>query len=98
MKCRAGGECELVSREIVYTEKAPGVAQCLKCSTVYQADNWRPRHCDHCNKDWGESLHDPCLGTIEGANEVCCGHGDPDKAYANFNDGRHLRGSDLPWL
>jgi hypothetical protein len=81
-----GGECELVSRGELL--QRPGVAQCLKCSTVYEANGWVPRTCPHCQMAYGESLHDPCLGMIPGAVEACCGHGDESKRYVTFSDGR----------
>jgi hypothetical protein len=58
-----------------------GIAQCVDCSQVYEATGWRERVCDHCRLPYGESLHDPCLGTLEGVTEACCGHGDPSRAY-----------------
>lgn len=79
--CRLGGSCELVSREALLGK--PAVAQCVKCSLVYEAASWRLRHCDHCGLDWGESLHDPCLGELPGVAAACCGHGDESKRYVN---------------
>lgn len=94
--CNLGGKCDLRTREIVYGDKAPGVAQCLNCSEVKEPtpEGWQSRHCDACNRDWGESLHDPCLGFVEGACEACCGHGDDLKAYVSYRDGRRLEGPD----
>ena len=80
-RCSKGGECDLRSREVMYGDLAPGVGQCLKCSTVYEATGWRPRTCQHCGLEWGESLHDPCIGTIPDCRGACCGHGDPTKRY-----------------
>ena len=79
--CRLGGVCDLRSREAVYGDIAPGVGQCVKCSIVYEATGWRPRTCSHCGLAWGESVHDPCLGTIPDCGGACCGHGDPTKRY-----------------
>lgn len=84
--CRLGGDCDLVSREQLLG--FPGVAQCTQCSQVYETTGWAPRTCAHCLRPYGESLHDPCLGQIEGAIEACCGHGDPTRAYISFTDGR----------
>lgn len=80
--------CELLSCDQLLGRV--GIAQCLKCSQVYETIGWLPRHCAHCDKDWGESLHDPCLGRIEGVIQACCGHGDPTKAYQVFADGRRV--------
>lgn len=81
-----GAECRLVSRaEMLGTA---GVAQCLDCSTVYEPDGWRERRCDHCDMVFGQSLHDPCLGWLEGVVEACCGHGDESRRYVTYADGR----------
>ena len=85
-ECRLGGACELVSRAELLGRA--GVAQCRRCSTVYEPAGWQPRRCGHCGLSWGEALHDPCLGTLEGVVEACCGHGDPAAAYRSFTDGR----------
>lgn len=93
MNCRLGGECELVSRDYLLVseiESMPatiGVAQCLKCSQVYEAIGWKPRICDYCDLPYKDSLHDPCLGTIEGVIRACCGHGDPSRRYFVMSDG-----------
>ena len=90
MECRLGEECDLISREGIYG--LPGLAQCLKCSIVYEATGWQPRVCSHCSLPYGESLHDPCLGIIEGAVEACCGHGNESRRYVSFADGQRIEG------
>lgn len=35
---------------------------------------------------------DPCLGTLPGVVEACCGHGQLHKAYVMFEDGVLWRG------
>lgn len=71
------------------------VAQCLDCSQVFEATGWEPRVCGHCGMAYGESLHDPCLGRIEGAVEACCGHGDDSRRYVSYADGRRIGAA--PW-
>ena len=74
----------LISREDVYgwtVEGGAGIAQCVRCATVYEATTWRPRQCETCGLVYGESTHDPCLGYIEGVTSACCGHGDPARRY-----------------
>lgn len=90
LACRLGGACTLVSRDAMLGRI--GVAQCVRCSTVYAATNWAPRVCAHCGLAWGESLHDPCLGTLEGVTQACCGHGNPSLAYRQYADGRIVAG------
>lgn len=87
--CRVTAEpCRAVSRVPILFDWTAGIVQCLDCSLVYEAIGWQLRVCDHCGLEWGESLHDPCLGRIEGVTEVCCGHGNPELAYAIYADGR----------
>jgi hypothetical protein len=77
-ECRLGGPCDLVTRDSLFgynVRDGVGIAQCVRCSHVYEATGWQPRYCDHCHLFWGESLHDPCLGTIPGVKAACCGHG-----------------------
>ena len=76
---------QLVSRADVMGH--PHVAQCALCSQVFEA-TWHPRVCAHCDLPYGESLHDPCLGTLEGVAEACCGHGDESRRYVSYVDGR----------
>ena len=86
MNCRLGGNCELVSRGELL--RRPGVAQCIRCSVVYEVVEWAPRTCKHCHLSYGESLHDPCLGTLPDVVEACCGHGDETARYVTYRDGR----------
>lgn len=87
-RCRLGGQCDLLLRDAdIRPPGPPGVYQCVKCSEVWIAVCWEHRKCDHCGKEWGVSLHDPCLGYIEGVGSACCGHGDPSKAYVITLDG-----------
>lgn len=82
--CRLGGDCQLLSRDDIYgwsVATGAGLAQCVKCSTVYEATGWRPRQCQHCGRFYGESTHDPCLGYLDGTTGACCGHGDPARRY-----------------
>lgn len=86
MICEGGHR--LVSRATVFGVFAPGIAQCLDCSQVFETVGWQPRVCVSCGLGYGESLHDPCLGTIEGAVDACCGHGDESRRYVSYADGR----------
>ena len=86
MICEGGHR--LVSRVEVLGVLAPHVAQCLDCSLVFEATGWMPRVCAHCGLGYGESLHDPWLGTLPGVVEACCGHGDESRRYMSYADGR----------
>jgi hypothetical protein len=53
------------------------------------AGNVRP--CGHCGaKDTAEG-HDGCLGTVPGAVNACCGHGDEGAAYVQFSPTSSVR-------
>ena len=42
------------------------------------------RQCGHCNLPNRDDGHDACLGVIPGAINACCGHGNPDEAYVQY--------------
>lgn len=49
--------------------------------------------CRKCNKEYEPGKEpDPCLGTLPGVIEACCGHGDTRKAYVYFRNGMLFRG------
>jgi len=50
------------------------------------------RICHACKQNiiWGEP--DPCLGTLSGVKNACCGHGSPTDAYVQFESGPTIRG------
>ena len=37
--------------------------------------------------------HDGCLGTLPGIMNACCGHGDIDEAYVQFDKENRIAGS-----
>lgn len=48
------------------------------------AEGWKKRPCGHCGLPNTPEGHDGCLGTIPGAINACCGHGDPEQAYVQY--------------
>ncbi len=44
------------------------------------------RGCGICKKPFTKEGHDPCLGTLPGVANACCGHGRDDEAYVQFLD------------
>lgn len=51
------------------------------------------RLCGHCGLPNTDAGHDGCLGTLQGAVNACCGHGDVEAdPYIQFSDGTELRG------
>lgn len=60
---------------------------------------WRDRPCGHCGRGNTPEGHDACLGTLPGVMNACCGHGDPNDAYVQFEDGSDIRGeAALEWV
>lgn len=41
---------------------------------------------------FGNESPDPCLGTLPGVDNACCGHGDRELAYVRFTNGVVLKG------
>lgn len=54
--------------------------------------NWKTRPCGKCGEHPTPEGHDPCLGTLPGVMNACCGHGDREEAYITFDDGTVVRG------
>ena len=44
-----------------------------------------PDKCDHCGLTATREGHDGGIGTLEGVMNACCGHGDQNAAYVQFN-------------
>jgi hypothetical protein len=55
-------------------------------------DNGRP--CVLCQRPETPEGHDPCLGTLEGVTNACCGHGDVIHAYVSYPNGEVIRMQD----
>lgn len=56
---------------------------------------WKDRPCGHCGKHNSPQGHDACLGTLPGVMNACCGHGDANQAYIQFENGVHLHSFSL---
>lgn len=56
------------------------------------ADTWEGRPCGHCGEHATPEGHDPCLGTLPGVRNACCGHGDRGEAYVVFEGGFRIAG------
>lgn len=55
-------------------------------------ETWERRPCGECGLSRTSEGHDGCLGTLPGVINACCGHGDADAAYVQFEDGMTVRG------
>lgn len=56
---------------------------------------WEDRPCGVCDKHQTPEGHDPCLGTLPGVRNACCGHGVRESAYIQFENGAVIRGFDV---
>lgn len=55
----------------------------------------KARPCKRCGRVFQGSNHgdaDPCLGTLPGVDNACCGHGIRDESYIRFENGMVVRG------
>lgn len=50
------------------------------------------RSCGHCGEADTIKGHDGCLGTLRGIRNACCGHGQIDSAYVQFQDMYSIHG------
>lgn len=41
--------------------------------------------CGHCKKSRTKEGHDGCVGTLEKVKNACCGHGETEQAYIQFD-------------
>lgn len=55
---------------------------------------WAQRPCGHCGKVNTVEGYDGCIGTVPRAQKACCGHGQSESAYIQWDDGHTLRGYD----
>lgn len=57
------------------------------------------RDCKYCGQSTTPEGHDGCLGILPGVKNACCGHGQLESAYVQFEDNRVLRGRKaLDWF
>jgi hypothetical protein len=62
-------------------------------------ETWQDRPCGFCGKYNTPEGHDGCIGTIPGVTNACCGHGDVNDAYVQFETGKVINGQKaLPLL
>ncbi len=52
----------------------------------------RRRSCGHCGRPNTVEGHDGCLGALPSVLNACCGHGQPQDAYVQFNNGTRIDG------
>ena len=64
----------------------------------YEDDNtlvsecWKKRPCGECGKNFTKNGHDPCIASLPGVTNACCGHGVLSESYICFNNGLVIRG------
>jgi hypothetical protein len=48
------------------------------------------RPCGHCKQPNRVDGHDACLGNLPGVRNACCGHGDRESSYIQFDNGARI--------
>jgi hypothetical protein len=48
-------------------------------------DGYGKQVCGHCEKKRTSEGHDGCIGTLENVMNACCGHGESNLAYVQFD-------------
>lgn len=76
-----GHEIQNVNDEWVYSDNG----QLVK-------DAWKLRECGYCKLPNRSDEHDACLGYLDGVANACCGHGNIEQAYVQFDDQTRLEG------
>lgn len=57
------------------------------------------RPCGNCGKENTKEGHDWCLGILPNVMNACCGHGDTDEAYVQFDKNKIITGRDaVTWI
>ncbi len=59
------------------------------CDTGLPVSEDPNRDCGRCGEPPTSEGHDACLGTIPGAANACCGHGDARDAYVQWEGMTH---------
>jgi len=54
----------------------------------------KTRSCRYCKTPNTKEGHDPCLGTLPGIMNACCGHGNINQMYVQFLDSHCISGQD----
>lgn len=57
-------------------------------------ETWMRRPCGYCGRHNTADGHDGCLGVLPKVINACCGHGQEDDAYVQFNDGSSVYGKE----
>ncbi len=76
-----GNNIELVGDNWIYSDTK---------ELVSETHNERP--CGKCNEIRTPEGHDPCLGTLPNVMNACCGHGNNNQSYIQYENGQILRG------
>ena len=67
------------------------------CDTGKPVKEDSDRPCGHCNLPNTPEGHDPCLGTLPGVENACCGHGNRKESFIKFTNGFMVRGFETDW-
>lgn len=89
---KKGAISTLRGHEIIFDEDA--WEWVYKDTGLSTAKNYKKTACGHCGEHYTIEGHDPCIGTLPGLMNACCGHGEVEEAYVQFIDGFCIDGED----
>ncbi len=55
-------------------------------------DGYAKEVCGHCGLKRTTEGHDGCVGTLKNVMNACCGHGEIQMAYVQFDDTKRFSG------
>jgi hypothetical protein len=81
METHRGNEIIKVNGVFVYKDNLKPVSE-----------TWETKNCGHCNLPFTKEGHDGCIGILPSVLNACCGHGNINDAYVQFEDSSVIRG------
>ena len=55
-------------------------------------------NCNHCGLDRTPEGYDGCIGKLEGVKNACCGHGQTEMAYIQFDHKEYDKEPNKNWI
>lgn len=81
------GQGQLRGHEIIFVNGAWS----YKDTGVSVLDTYKDRACGRCGKLSTEKDHDFCISNLPGVVNACCGHGEREESYIQFENGVVIR-------
>jgi len=54
-------------------------------------DGFGKQFCSHCQSKRTKEGYDACIGKLQGVTNACCGHGETDAAYVQFDHSEYKK-------